>query len=74
MLKGVKVFDLDDNRELLGDPVKPGRIYAAMDSVADFQVAHGLYKVKPVIGTTLDSTFVRSASMNKPVRPPALAD
>jgi NitT/TauT family transport system substrate-binding protein len=73
MLKGVKVFDLDDNRELFGDPVKPGQIYAAMDSVADFQVAQQLYKVKPVIGTTLDSTFVRAASMNKPVRPPAPA-
>jgi hypothetical protein len=66
-LKGVKVFDLDDNRELFGDPAKPGRLYAAMDSVADFQVAQQLYKVKPVIGTTLDSSFVRSASVNKPV-------
>ena len=63
MLKGVKVFDLGDNRELFGDPAKPGQLYAAMDSVADFQVAQQLYKVKPVIGTTLDSTFVRSASL-----------
>src|SRR5260221_8689112 len=47
---------------------------AAMDRVADFQVAQQLYKVKPVIGTTLDSTFVRSASMSQRVRPPAPAD
>ena len=69
MLKGVKVFDLDDNRELFGDPAKPGRLYAAMDSVADFQVAQQLYKVKPVIGTTLDSTFVRSASRRDSITP-----
>jgi NitT/TauT family transport system substrate-binding protein len=65
MLNGVKVFDLDDNRELFGDPAKPGRIYAAMDKVADFQVAQQLYKVKPVIGTTLDAAFVRSALTDK---------
>jgi len=65
MLNGVKVFDLDDNVGLFGEPAKPGQIYAAMDSVADFQVAQQLYKVKPVIGTTLDGTFVRSASADK---------
>lgn len=64
MLKGVKVFDLDDNRGLFGDPVQPGPLYAAMDNVADFQVTQQLYKVKPVIATTLDSSFVRSASTN----------
>ncbi len=90
MLKGVKVLNLDENRELFGEAAKPGRIYAAMDSVADFQVAQQLYKVKPVVGTTMDAAFVRSAAaagavlpaaavgagtgVAKPVRPPAPAD
>src|SRR5260370_7871612 len=65
MLKGVKVFDLDDNRELFGDPVKPGQIYAEMDSVAGFQVAQQLYKVKPGIGTTLTPTSLPSPPMNE---------
>jgi NitT/TauT family transport system substrate-binding protein len=58
MLKGVKIFDLDDNRELFGSAAKPGEIYAAMDKVADFQVAQRLYKAKPDVGATLNRTFV----------------
>jgi NitT/TauT family transport system substrate-binding protein len=65
MLKGVRLFDLADNRELFGDAAKPGPLYAAMDKVADFQLAHQLYKIKPDIGATLNRTFVRAISGEK---------
>jgi NitT/TauT family transport system substrate-binding protein len=61
MLKGVSVFDLRDNLVLFGDSTKPGRIYAAMDKVADFQVAHHLYQSKSSTRATLVPTYVMGA-------------
>jgi NitT/TauT family transport system substrate-binding protein len=58
MLKGVKIFDLDDNRQLFGDAAKPGPIYLAMEKVADFQVSQRLYKSTVASGATLDRTFL----------------
>jgi NitT/TauT family transport system substrate-binding protein len=64
MLKGVKIFDLDDNRQLFGDAAKPGPIYSAMEKVADFQVSQRLYKSTVASGATLDRTFLFGPQAN----------
>jgi NitT/TauT family transport system substrate-binding protein len=58
MLKGVKIFDLDENRQLFGDAAQPGPIYLAMKKVADFQVSQRLYKSTAASSATLDRTFL----------------
>jgi NitT/TauT family transport system substrate-binding protein len=64
MLKGVKIFDLDDNRQLFGDAAKPCPIYSAMEKVADFQVSQRLYKSTVASGATLDRTFLFGPQAN----------
>jgi len=62
MLRGVQIFDLQDNVNLFRDGQRPGPIYAAMERVADFQFSQHLYTQKAKSASTLDPSFVIAAA------------
>jgi NitT/TauT family transport system substrate-binding protein len=65
MLKGVTVYDLKDNLTLFGTSARPGRIYAAMDKVASFQVEHHLYGTRVPSATMLAPTYLMEAARSR---------
>lgn len=60
MLKGVRIFDLQDNRELFGSPQNPGPVYQAMEKVAAFLLKQGVIKGQANIPALLEGKFVQS--------------
>jgi NitT/TauT family transport system substrate-binding protein len=61
MLTKVRIFSLEDNKQLLGTPEKPGPQYAAMKKVGDFMAAHGVTKKNPDPANMIDSRFVNGS-------------
>jgi len=65
MLRGVTVYDLKDNLMLFGTGTQHGRIYAAMDKVASFQVEHHLYTTRIASSAILAPTYLMQAARSK---------
>lgn len=59
MLAGDLIYDLEDNRRLLGDDGQPGPIYDSMATVIDFLMAQGLIETRPDPAGLIDPSLVR---------------
>jgi len=62
MLKGVTIYGLEENMQQVGTAEQPGPVMAALDRIADFQVAHKVYDKKPDAAATVDRSYILKAT------------
>ncbi|WP_258360585.1 ABC transporter substrate-binding protein [Moorella sulfitireducens (nom. illeg.)] len=62
-LETLRLFNLDQNKEMFGTPENPGTLYTTLQQAVDFGFNNKVIKSKPDAKAMLDPTFVNKAKI-----------